>query len=51
MHVLNLSVAADKYICADRAESSVGEPGGRIELRIVEMEQDQNVDEESHDSP
>jgi hypothetical protein len=51
VHVLNLPVAAEKNLCADWPESSVGKSGGKIELRIVELERNQNADEEPHDSP
>ncbi len=44
-------MAADKYIYADRPESSVGRSGGKIELRIVELKRDQNADEEPRDNP
>jgi hypothetical protein len=49
--VLNLPVAADKDMCADRPESSVGNSGGMIELRIVGLERDQNAYEEPNDNP
>jgi hypothetical protein len=51
VHVLNLTMAADKYIYADRPESSVGRSGGKIKLRMFELKRDQNADEEPRDIP